>query len=89
MKNCKQCCSHAINHHLHGRDGSGSDLCDVCYWRTRAEMATAEIERLRNERDRLLFALRTIKACAGNPEFVFTTARDVLAEFDSIIEQKR
>ena len=33
---CK-CGSYAINHHCHGRDGSDDDLCDVCYWRKRAE----------------------------------------------------
>ena len=37
MSRCRQCGSYAINHHLHGRDGSGHDLCDVCYWRTRTE----------------------------------------------------
>ncbi len=35
--NCKRCYSYAINHHCHGRDGSGEDLCDVCYWRNIAE----------------------------------------------------
>ena len=30
---CKICGSYAINHHLHGRDGTEPDLCDVCYWR--------------------------------------------------------
>ena len=40
---CKNCYSHAINHHCHGRDGSDPDLCDVCYWRTRSE----ELRRLR------------------------------------------
>jgi hypothetical protein len=34
---CKNCGSYAINHHCHGRDGSDPDLCDVCYWRVRAE----------------------------------------------------
>lgn len=33
---CTQCGSRAINHHLHGRDGSDPDLCDVCYWRKRS-----------------------------------------------------
>jgi len=32
---CK-CGSYAINHRLHGRDGSDGGLCDVCYWRSRA-----------------------------------------------------
>lgn len=36
MKACK-CGSYAINHNCHGRDGSDDDLCDVCYWRKRAE----------------------------------------------------
>lgn len=34
---CKRCGSYAINHHCHGRDGADADLCDVCYWRRRAE----------------------------------------------------
>lgn len=37
MAHCKECGSHAINHHCHGRDGSDADLCDVCYWEKRAE----------------------------------------------------
>jgi hypothetical protein len=36
MKQCK-CGSQAINPHMHGRDGTDLDLCDVCYWRKRAE----------------------------------------------------
>lgn len=35
--NCTRCRSYAINHNHHGRDGSDGDLCDVCYWRKRAE----------------------------------------------------
>ena len=38
---CKRCGSHAINHNAHGRDGSDPDLCDVCYWRKRAEEENA------------------------------------------------
>ena len=37
MNQCIRCRSYAINHHSHGRDGSDKDLCDVCYWRKRAE----------------------------------------------------
>ena len=37
MKKCKRCGSYAINHNLHGRDGSDNDVCDVCYWRKRSE----------------------------------------------------
>lgn len=39
MVSCRVCSSCAINHHCHGRDGSDPDLCDVCYWRKRAEEA--------------------------------------------------
>lgn len=41
MKQCK-CGSWAINHHLHGRDGTDDDLCDVCYWRKRAALAESD-----------------------------------------------
>lgn len=41
MTRC-ECGSYAINHHCHGRDGSDENLCDVCYWRKRAELAQAE-----------------------------------------------
>jgi len=35
---CKRCGSFAINQHMHGREkGIDLDLCDVCYWRKRAE----------------------------------------------------
>lgn len=40
---CKRCNSCAINHHRHGRDGSGEDLCDVCYWRNIAETRLQKI----------------------------------------------
>lgn len=43
---CRICGSFAINHKLHGRDGSDPDLCDVCYWRTRA-MKGVDIESLK------------------------------------------
>ena len=38
MSECKECGSHAINPHLHGRYGSGNNLCDVCYWRFRHDV---------------------------------------------------
>lgn len=41
MSKCKNCGSYAINHHAHGRDGSDGHLCDVCYWRRRAEQHVA------------------------------------------------
>ena len=38
MSRCIRCGSYAINHHSHARDGSDVDLCDVCYWRKRAQL---------------------------------------------------
>ena len=52
MKACK-CGSYAINHHCHGRDGSDDDLCDVCYWRKRAEQPAQQepVGRLESDPD--------------------------------------
>lgn len=36
MSRCRICPSYAINPSHHGRDEADQDLCDVCYWRTRA-----------------------------------------------------
>ena len=47
MEKCKRCFSYAINHHCHGRDGSEPQLCDVCFWRNRAELATATLKTIR------------------------------------------
>jgi len=30
------CGSFAINHNMHGRDGTHRDLCDVCFWKNKA-----------------------------------------------------
>lgn len=38
MNNCKRCRSYAINPGHYGREADVDlDLCDVCYWRKRAE----------------------------------------------------
>ena len=38
---CQRCKSQAINPHIHGRiAGVDLDLCDVCYWRKRAEVVS-------------------------------------------------
>jgi len=43
-KNRCKCGSYAINPHLYGREkGVDTDLCDVCYWRKRAEVKTEEV----------------------------------------------
>lgn len=45
MSNCKRCGSYAINQHCHGREaGVDLDLCDVCYWRKRAEASTLFVQ---------------------------------------------
>ena len=56
---CIRCRSYAINPRLHGRDDTDLDLCDVCYWRARAESndtlraqleaAEAEMEALKHD----------------------------------------
>lgn len=48
---CKRCGSYAINPNSQGRDDSDADLCDVCYWRKRVELAQA--------------ALRQVEFCLG------------------------
>ena len=52
MKQCIRCRSWAINHHAHDRDGSDGDLCDVCYWRKRAETKDEDGEALRLAADK-------------------------------------
>lgn len=44
MHKCRMCYSQAINPGKHGRCNADPDLCDVCYWRVRAELFA---ERLR------------------------------------------
>ena len=46
IKKCKVCGSFAINHHLHGRDGSDDELCDVCFWVKRAKSHDELVKRL-------------------------------------------
>lgn len=61
MSKCIQCGSYAINPHLHGRDGTDLDLCDVCYWRKRA-IKTADV--LREVREKI--ARSCYKSCFGD-----------------------
>lgn len=46
MKPCVDCRSWAVNPHSHGRDNTRLDLCDVCYWRTKAEEWRRDAERM-------------------------------------------
>ena len=45
MRQCK-CGSFAINPGHHGRDNTDLDLCDVCYWRKRAEAKDDTVKRV-------------------------------------------
>ena len=56
MNKCKECGSYAINVGRRGRDDSDPDLCDVCYWRVRAEQ-------LQQTTERQDAALRYLHAC--------------------------
>jgi hypothetical protein len=60
MTQCTRCRSYAINHRSHGRDGSDADLCDVCYWRKRAEQPAMQV--VDKEAKRLQFALDMLVA---------------------------
>lgn len=47
MRQCKDCGSFAINPEHGGRDKkSDLDLCDVCYWRLRCDIAKSALERV-------------------------------------------
>jgi hypothetical protein len=60
MTQCNRCLSFAINHHCHGRDGSDPDLCDVCYWRKRAEQPA--MQAVNTTAKRLQYALDMLVA---------------------------
>ena len=50
MRECKECGSQAINPRSDGREPDVDlDLCDVCYWRKRAETYEAFIKKAREE----------------------------------------
>jgi hypothetical protein len=66
MKNCERCGSYAINHHCHGRDGSDPDLCDVCYWRKRAERQPLMGERIEARMSKQPEALAKLKPWTAN-----------------------
>ncbi len=86
---CKRCGSFAINHKDHGRDGSDRDLCDVCFWRKRAEQASSTNEQERPtfspliEDEILRFGIKTRLINAGNRTGEFASA---LFEFARAIE---
>ena len=53
---CTRCGSGAINPHIHGRDETRLDLCDVCFWRGRAERLQVIIDDLPKYTDGKLFS---------------------------------
>lgn len=56
MRKCKKCGSHAINPGKRGRDNTDLDLCDVCYWKKRAE----DIKALYEEESRHVSLLEAV-----------------------------
>lgn len=60
---CKRCGSFAINPGQHGRDLTDLDLCDVCYWRKRAEELEKDIDEFNINEQRIICEVRgmTIK----------------------------
>lgn len=49
MNCCIRCRSYAINPTQHGRDGTDNELCDVCYWRYRAEVSQGFLQRIADQ----------------------------------------
>ena len=77
IKKCKVCGSFAINHHLHGRDGSDDELCDVCFWVKRAK-SHDELVQMNQE---LLNALESIENDAGQvPKFMWDMIQATIAK---------
>ena len=74
MSQCSQCYSYAINPGHSGRDRkSDVDLCDVCYWRKRAdELSDAKAERARYG--------DTMTSKMGKLEAEIATLRELLAD---------
>lgn len=69
-----------INYGLDKRTPADAARWWAAQWEGKAPAgAVAALGHALHEIDRLRLTLRTIKASAGNAEFVFRTARDVLA----------
>ena len=71
MTKCKRCGSYAINAFLRDQCETGMDLCDVCYWRQKAESEAArcanycdQIEHLLSERNQYRAAAKAANQCA-------------------------
>lgn len=69
---CRLCRSYAINPHMYDREpGVDLDLCDVCYWKTRAEQSTNRKHVLYETADKD----RPEWICDGNGEVVLSLCR--------------
>ena len=82
MKQCEYpgCYSYAVNQTSHGREaGVDTHLCDVCYWRTRAELAKAD-----GYREGVKAALGVIEGVSG--DYCNEWAVDALGSCKSEIE---
>ena len=64
MEQCK-CGSYAINPEHHGRGGTDADLCDVCYWRKRADIMREALEEMDNAEEgcSVLFYQEIVREC--------------------------
>ena len=88
MTQCKKCGSHAVNPKSHGReDDVDLDLCDVCYWRKRAEEKLTKTQAWgRSE----LMALAAVRYCLGRMTYIVGDCADWLcAAWDELPEGVR
>lgn len=78
---CKLCGSMAINPHLHGRDDTDLDLCDVCYWQKRVELMKCEqdeaINSAKNTRE-MLCKIRDVLLSSRDGDEVVSRIYDIL-----------
>jgi hypothetical protein len=68
-----RCGSYGINPHLHGRDGSRNDLCDVCYWRNKANTAIEENQKIRDISPKILEVIES-GSCSSDCSIEFFQA---------------
>jgi hypothetical protein len=82
MEKCN-CGSFAINLSRHGRDGTDTDLCDVCYWRKRGEKFDYAVKELEFYKPRLLKLARLEKVIE---KFLKYGLKDDFGRFDFVGE---
>ena len=83
MTGCSRCGSAAINPFSHGRDPAEDlHLCDVCYWRERAEEDPGEI-------DQLTDALADARRDADNYQVDYEAAQEKIDDLKEEISDLR